>query len=68
MKKTLLLGVSAISLMLFSCGETTTPEELDTQVTEITTALDEVDAINAETEVLDEAEAALATELEDLDI
>ena len=68
MKKTILLGAAAASLLLFSCGETTSPQELESVVTEINTAQDELDSMEEEINAIDEEVEGLESELEDLDI
>jgi peptidoglycan hydrolase CwlO-like protein len=68
MKKSILVGAAIASLMLFSCGETTSPEEMEATVTEINIELEELDAMENEINAIDEEVAGLDSELEDLDI
>lgn len=68
MKKTILVGAALASLMLFSCGETTSPEEMEAAVTEITTEMDAVDQMDSEINAIDEGLEGLDADLEDLDI
>ena len=66
MKKTILVGAAIASLMLFSCGETTSPEEMEAAVTEITTEMDALDEMDNEINAIDEDLAGLDEDLEDL--
>ena len=66
MKKTILVGAAIASLMLFSCGETTSPEEMEAAVTEITTEMDALDEMDNEINAIDEDLAGLDDDLEDL--
>ena len=68
MKKAILVGTAIASLMLFSCGETTSPEEKDATITEINVELDELDEMENEINAIDEEMAGLDSDLEDLDI
>lgn len=66
MKKTILVGAVIASLMLFSCEETTSPEETEAAVTEITTEMDALDEMDNEINAIDEDLAGLDSDLEDL--
>ncbi|MEN8928139.1 MAG: hypothetical protein ABF242_06835 [Flavobacteriales bacterium] len=66
MKKTILLGAAAVSLTLFSCGETTTPEDFESTITEITTEMDVVDEMDSEISAIDNEMTELDEELENL--
>ena len=66
MKKTILVGAALASLMLFSCGETTSPDEMEAAVTEITTEMDALDEMDNEINAIDEDLAGLDEDLEDL--
>lgn len=66
MKKTILIGMASFAMVLFSCGETTSPEELETTATEITSAQEETDALEMEMEEIESAEGELDAALEEL--
>lgn len=66
MKKTILIGMASCAMVLFSCGETTSPEELEAAATEITSAQEEADALEMEMEEIESAEGELDAALEEL--
>lgn len=68
MKKTILVGAAIASLMLFSCGETTSPEEMESTITEINTEMDLLDEMESEINAIDNEMEELDSELENLDI
>ncbi|MDA9261952.1 hypothetical protein N9P38_01175 [Flavobacteriales bacterium] len=68
MKKTILVGAALATFMLFSCEETTSPEEMESTITEINAGMDELDEMEGEINAIDEEVAGLDSDLEDLDI
>lgn len=68
MKKTILVGATLASFMLFSCGETTSPEEMESTITEISAGMEELDEMESEINAIEEEVAGLDSDLEDLDI